>query len=425
MTREIALDNHCSGAVMSTQEAAITPLVAKSSDARPAVARGSLRRWAVPVAGLLALAVAALYVIHGRHFEDTDDAEIDGDISAVSPRVSGTVIAVHVVDNEHVAAGAPLLEIDPADYEVALEQARANLEQAEAQLAAEEPGVYTTEVSTRTAISTSGSDVATAQAELTSAERDLDQLRAQLVQAEASDRFAQLQYDRGQRLLGEQAIAQADFDQRQSTAKASSASVESLRQALASANGRIEQRRARLHSAESRSSEARLTAPRQVETRQATVAVRKANIAAARAQLRQAELNLQYTKVLAPVDGIVGKKSVNVGDRVTPGQQLFALTQTARLWVTANFRETQLRHMQPHQPVDMHVDAIGLDLHGTIESIAAATGSRYSLLPPENASGNYVKVVQRLPVRIALAPHQPGLERLRPGMSVEPTVTVR
>jgi len=155
------------------------------------------------------------------------------------------------------------------------------------------------------------------------------------------------------------------------------------------------------------------------------VDVRRANLALAQAQLRQAELNLGYARLTAPADGIIGRKAVNAGERVQPGQQLMALTRAGEAWVTANFRETQVRLMRPGQAVEVHVDALDLDLTGVVESFAGATGSRYSLLPPENASGNYVKVVQRFPVRIRLDPGQPGLTALRPGMSVEPAVKVR
>jgi membrane fusion protein (multidrug efflux system) len=166
-------------------------------------------------------------------------------------------------------------------------------------------------------------------------------------------------------------------------------------------------------------------APRQIATRRASVEVRQAALDVAKAQLDQAEKNLSYAKVLAPAAGIVAKKSIAVGDHVAPGQQVIALSQVQDLWVTANFRETQLEHIESGQPASLHVDALGIDLHGAVESIGGATGSRLSILPPENASGNYVKVVQRLPVRIHLDPGQEGLDRLRIGMSVEPRVTVR
>jgi membrane fusion protein (multidrug efflux system) len=160
-------------------------------------------------------------------------------------------------------------------------------------------------------------------------------------------------------------------------------------------------------------------------SRQATVQVRQANLELAQAQLRQAQLNVGYARVVAPADGIVGNRTVNVGDRIQPGQQLMALTQTGDLWVTANFRETQVRLMKAGGPAEVHVDALSRDYRGVVESFAGATGSRYSLLPPENAAGNYVKVVQRIPVRVRLEPGQPDVDRLRPGMSVEVTVKVR
>jgi membrane fusion protein (multidrug efflux system) len=245
------------------------------------------------------------------------------------------------------------------------------------------------------------------------------------VQAVANNRYAQQQIARGEQLFSDEVITQADLDQRSSAADANAANVQSLRQAVAAAEQRVGQKRARIQSGASRLTEVRLNNPRQLDTRKANLAVRQAALDVARAQLEQAELNLSYTKVLAPVDGIAGKKSVNVGDRVQPGQQLAAITQTGRLWITANFRETQLARLKPGQRASIYVDAIGRDVEGTVESIGAATGARFSLLPPENATGNYVKVVQRLPVRIAIGPGQPGIDRLRPGMSVEPKVRVQ
>jgi len=213
-------------------------------------------------------------------------------------------------------------------------------------------------------------------------------------------------------------IFAADYDQRVSAADMAQATVEAARQ-------RIEQKRAQLSSAETRHKESRQNAPRQLVAREASLQVRKANLETAQAQLRQAELNVGYAKITAPAAGIIGKKSVNVGEHVQTGQQLLALTQIGDLWVTANFRETQIDRMRVGLAADVHVDAIDRDYRGTVESFAGATGSRYSLLPPENASGNYVKVVQRVPVRIRLDPGQPEMERLRPGMSVEPKVKVR
>jgi membrane fusion protein (multidrug efflux system) len=364
------------------------------------------------LAGVLVVGVIALaWWLHARKFEDTDDAQVDGNIISVSPRVPGTVIAVHVVDNQQVKAGDPLIELDPTDLQVALAQARANVAQAQAAYEAENPSVAITLTSNQAAVQSFQDEVEDARADLLAAQRDLDQ-------AEAQNRYAQSQRQRSQKLVESKTIAPADYDQRVSAADMAHATVEAARQ-------RIEQKRAQLSSAETRLKESRQNAPRQLVAREATLQVRKANLETAQAQLRQAELNVGYAKITAPAAGIIGKKSVNVGEHVQTGQQLLALTQIGDLWVTANFRETQIDRMRVGLAADVHVDAIDRDYRGTVESFAGATGSRYSLLPPENASGNYVKVVQRVPVRIRLDPGQPGMERLRPGMSVEPKVKVR
>jgi membrane fusion protein (multidrug efflux system) len=362
--------------------------------------------------GILVVALAGFgWWLYARHFEETDDAQIDGDISAVSARVPGTVTAVHVIDNQEVKQGDLMVELDPTDLEVAVAQARAAVAQAEAAYQSENPTVAITQTSNRASLSAAEDDVQNARAELQAAKHDLDQ-------AEAQDRLAQLQLQRGKQLLESNTISQADFDQRQSAADVTRANVEAARQ-------RIAQKQAKLDTAETRLRETRQNAPRQLVSREASLQARKANLDLAQAQLKQAELNLGYSRITAPASGVLGKKSVNVGERVQPGQQLVPLTQTGRLWVTANFRETQIELMRPGQKASVHVDAINRDYGGAVASFAGATGSRYSLLPPENASGNYVKVVQRIPVRITLDPGQPELERLRPGMSVEPKVRVR
>jgi membrane fusion protein, multidrug efflux system len=364
------------------------------------------------VAGVVIVALAAFaWWLYARHFEDTDDAQIDGDITAVSPRVAGTVVAVHVVDHQQVKQGDLLFELDPTDLEVAVAQARAAVAQAEAAYQAENPSVAITETSNRASVSAAEDEVQNARADLAAAKHELDQ-------AEAQNRFAQLQLQRGKQLVASNTISQNDYDQRVSGADVARANVEAARQHVA-------QKQSKVDTAETRLRETRQNAPRQLVSREASLQMRKANLELAQAQLKQAELNLGYAKIAAPASGVLGKKSVNVGERVQPGQQLVPLTQTGSLWVTANFRETQIELMKPGQKATVHVDAIDRDYNGTVESFAGATGSRYSLLPPENASGNYVKVVQRIPVRIRLDPGQPEMERLRPGMSVEPKVRVR
>ncbi len=362
------------------------------------------------VLGVLVVA-GFLYWLHSRNFEDTDDAQIDGNITAVSSRVPGTVVAVHVEDNQPVKSGDLLVELDPADLQVALAQAKAAVALAQAQLEAEQPGVPITQTSNRAQVQSAEDEVASAQA-------DLEEARKQLDQALAQEKFARQQLDRAKMLVASNTIPQADLDQRQTSFEAAAATVAAARQ-------RVDQRKSRLQTAQARQAETKANAPRQLTARQAGLTVRQANLELAQAQLKQAELNLSYGKVVAPVAGIAGKRSVNVGDRVQPGQELLSITQTQDLWVTANFRETQIEHMRQGQKAEVHVDALSRDYDATVESFAGATGARYSLLPPENASGNYVKVVQRIPVRLRLAPGQPDMDRLRPGMSVEPKVRVR
>jgi membrane fusion protein, multidrug efflux system len=380
-------------------------------DEQAAAAKKRRTRLRVVVGISIAAAATLIWWLYARKFEDTDDAQIDGYITAVSSRVPGTVVRVLVEDNQTVKQGDPLVELDTADLEVALAQARAAVAQAQAAFAAEQPNVSMTASSNRATLQTSEDEVANAEADLEAARRDLDQ-------ALASNRFAQQQKGRAVQLLASKTVPQAELDQRTSAADVAQAAVAAARQ-------RVEQRQARLQTAQARQVEARANAPRQLVAREAGLSVRQANLELAQAQQHQAQLNLGYARVTAPVAGTAGKRSVNVGDRIQPGQQLISLTQTGELWVTANFRETQIGRMRPGQRASVHVDAVDRDYGGGVESFAGATGSRFSLLPPENASGNYVKVVQRIPVRIRLDPGQPEMERLRPGMSAEPKVRVR
>jgi membrane fusion protein (multidrug efflux system) len=375
----------------------------------PEKKRSLRRRVAIGVA-VVALA-AVLYGLHARLYEDTDDAQIDGYVSSVSSRVSGTVTAVHFEDNQRVKAGDVLVELDPTDLEVAVVQARAAVAQAEAAFAAEQPSISITETSNVAAVRNAEAEVDSARTDLEAAQRDADQ-------ADATARLADSQLARAKQLVEGGSISPSDYDQRVAAADVARATAQAARQ-------RLEGRRAKLQAALTRQREVVQNAPRQLVSRQASVLVRQANLELAQAQLRQAQLNLGYARIVAAADGIIGRRTVNMGERIQPGQQLAALTQIADLWVTVNFRETQIRLMRAGQRAEVHVDAVSRDYGGVVESFAGATGSRYSLLPPENASGNYVKVVQRVPVRVRLEPGQAELERLRPGMSVEVTVKVR
>jgi membrane fusion protein (multidrug efflux system) len=367
-----------------------------------------LPRWSYFLAGAVVLLGVVAWWLHARGYEGTDDAAVDGDIVAISARVPGTVTRVHVVDNQAVKQGDVLVELDPTDLEVAVAQAQAAVAQAEAQIASDQPGVSITQVQNRSAVQQARAEAEATRSQVDAAQRALDQ-------AQASEHLSAADLDRARQLLAGGSMSRADFDQRSTAHEVAVAGV-------ASAGRQLEAQEARLRASLSRLREVETNAPSQLESKQAVVASRRANLEAARAQLHQAQLNLGYARITAPATGVVGRKSVNAGERVQVGQQLLALTRTDELWVTANFRETQVRRMQAGQPVEVHVDALGRDFHGRVVSFAGATGSRYSLLPPENASGNYVKVVQRIPVRIALDPGQQGLDRLRPGMSAEPSV---
>lgn len=393
--------------------------------AAAATATRSRRPMVIGAVVLTLAATAATYVVRSMGFEETDDAQIDGNMSNVSPRVSGNVSAVHVLENQPVKAGDVLAEIDPADLEIALAQSRAQVAQAQARLEAEDPTVPILLSSNESALSSAQSERVGAQASLAAARKDVEQITAQLAQAVANDRTAQLEKTRSEKLVGQGAVSQSDFDLRSNAAAASAANVSALEQSLAGAKDRVAEKQSQIVAIQSRLGEIQSNSPRQVATRRASVVVRQAELDLAKAQLAQAERNLGYAKIVAPVSGVVAKKSLALGDHVAPGQQVIAIAQTEGLWVTANYRETQLERIQPGQPARVHVDALGADFHGAVDSVGGATGSKLSILPPENASGNYVKVVQRIPVRIRLDPGQPGLEKVRIGMSVEPRITVR
>jgi membrane fusion protein (multidrug efflux system) len=293
-----------------------------------------------------------------QSYESTDDAQIDGHIDPLSSRIDGTVIAVHAEDDDRVTKGDLIVEIDPRDYEVAVEQAKARVELALAQVA--------------------------------SAKQDYAAALANIRENEAANFRAQRDAERYASLLDQKVVPQEQYDQYTAIARVDSARVDSARQAAGSAFKAI--------------------------------AAREADADAARAALDQALLNLSYTKIYAPANGIAGKRSVQLGSRIQPGQTLMFVTETDEIWVTANFKETQLAGMHRGETVTIHVDTFGRNYRGYVENMPGSSGDRVSLLPAENATGNYVKVVQRLPVRILFEPGQDRDHLLHPGMSVEPTV---
>ena len=377
---------------------------------------------------IVVLVIAAigglLYWLHARHYEDTDDAEIDGNLSPIGTRVDGTVVKVYVQNNQMVKVGDTLVELDPRDIQVKLDQAQAQLAQARGQLAGERPNVPITEVENSTEILSAAADVASDEAAVAAAERDKDQAEAQVAQQEAANARAQSDLGRYTILAAKEEISKSNFDQYDSNAKQQAANLQAVRAALLAAARTVDQRKAQLEHAKSQLDQNEKNAAPQLLIRHASVDQQIANLKAAEAQLEQAQLNLSYARIVAPVAGIVMKRFAQVGSRVATGQQLLTISEIGDLWVTANFKETQLLHMRSGQHATIHVDSLDRDFTGSVDTIGGATGSIASTLPAENATGNYVKVVQRIPVRIKLDPNQDGLDMLRPGMSVEPNVQV-
>jgi membrane fusion protein, multidrug efflux system len=383
------------------------------------------RRKRIPLLlGVLAVVLIGLGIwwLISNNYEDTDDAQVDAHIHPVSARIAGTIQAVYVENNQQVQAGQPLVNLDPKDYEVALAQSQAGYDQALSQSTAERPNLPMTVVTNATDESAGQAEVTAAQAALSAAQYDYDNASAKLRTSEANSAKAQSDLQRYAQLVQKDEVAQSDYDQYVAAAKAQSATVEADKASLASAAQTVDQRRAQLREQQDRLDQTLKNAPSQISIRKATIQSRRASAESAAAQFDQAKLNLGYTHIVSSVNGIVTERSAELGAQVSAGQQLMMIAQIDDLWVTANFKETQLRRMRPGQPVRIHVDSLDEDFDGYVESMPAATGDITSVLPPENATGNYVKVIQRLPVRIRFKPDQRDLNRLRPGMSVEPKV---
>jgi len=356
-------------------------------------------------------------------YESTDDAEVDGHLMPLSSRISGYVLKVNVDDNQYVHAGDVLVEIDPRDYQVAVDQARADTANAEATARSLGIDVPVTHVNTTSQISTSEADVANAEAGIDVAQKQLDAARAQLVQAQANDVKAQDDLVRYKQLVDKQEVSAQTYDQALATATASTANVAAARANVAAAAQQVTQAHARMAQAQANLNYSQ-TGPQQVASIRARAGAAAAAAQEKEAVLEQAELNLSYTKIVAPVNGVI-TKNVEVGMNVQPGQQLMSIVPLDDIWVTANFKETQLKKMKPGQPAEIKADVNGRVYKGFVDSIAGSSGARQSLLPPENATGNYVKVVQRVPVKIVLQAGENSDHSLRLGMSVEPKVFLK
>jgi len=371
--------------------------------------------------------------------ESTDDAQVDARVTQIASRVPGTVARVAVNDNQLVDAGTVLVELDPRDYQVAVEKARAELADAEANALAARTTIPIASTTATSSVTTARGGIMQAQSGVVAAEKEIEAARARLITAQAHLREAEANAAKAARdverlrgLLAKDEISQQQFDTTAAAADALKAGGDSARSQIAEAEAGIRVAESRLAQARAGEDQAHAelqtaqTGPSQVAATRARASSAEARVMQARANLAQAELNLQYAAVKAPARGVVSKKGVNTGQVVQSGQPLLALVQIDDVWVTANFKETQLKNMRPGQRATIDVDAFGgREFKGKVDSLAGATGARFSLLPPENATGNFVKVVQRVPVKIVLEPGQDPEHLLKPGMSVTPTVYVR
>lgn len=383
---------------------------------------------------IIGLVVLALLLLAGFLFwrsgftEDTDDAQVDGNLYQVSARVAGQVTQVFINENEPVKAGQAIAQIDPRDFEVALEQAQANLANARAELVQATANVPITNLSVRTTVTTSGQDVQGNAASVSQAQSNAQAMQARILQAQANALKAQTDVDRYTPLVARDVISKQQYDAAVATATAMQAQVDEAQRDAQGALEQVQAAQQRLASSRAQASQNKQNAPKQEAVQQARATAAEASVKQAQARVDQAQLNMGYTKIVAPVDGIVSRKNVALGDNLSVGQSLLTVVPLQDLWVTANFKETQLKGMRSNQEVDIKVDALGgRHFHGKITEIGGATGSRLSLFPPENATGNYVKVVQRIPVRIDFTNLQQDNQdyALRAGMSVEPDVHVR
>jgi membrane fusion protein (multidrug efflux system) len=353
-------------------------------------------RIAAVIAVVVLLVVGIFVYRYVTSYESTDDAQVDGHVNSISARISGHVVKLNVLDNQYVEAGTVLVEIDPADYEVAYERAKADFEDAQAAAAAAGVNVPITTVNTDSQVSS----------------------------AEANNVKAQNDLGRYKQLVDKQEISLQQYDQAVASSKASAAAVEAARAQAEATQSQVNQAQDKLLQAEANWRNAQ-NGPKQVQIERSKAASALAAAQLKKADLDQAALNLQYTKILAPVAGVVSDRTVEVGQNAAPGQEMMKIIPLDDVWITADYKETQLREMKIGQPVTIEVDANGRTYKGKVDSIAGASGARFSLLPPENATGNYVKVVQRIPVKIVLDPGENNDHYLRPGMSVDPKVWIR
>ncbi|RRA48914.1 HlyD family secretion protein [Acidipila sp. EB88] len=386
----------------------------------------SRRRFIIILVVALLIAGALLFYWRSTFYEDTDDAQVNGHLIQVSSRINGNVLSVPVTENQRVKAGDVIVELDPKDYQTTVQQDEANLAAAQSNYESNNVNVPVTAVSANTNVEAIAATLAQVKSSVTQAEQQVEANRQAVAQADANFIKAKLDVERYTPLVQRDVISKQQFDQAVATAKADEAALNQAKANVAASEASLRmtedtvvQRKAQLTNAK--------TAPDQIKIQKAKTAQAEAQVEQARAELAQAKLNLSYCRIVAPVDGIITRKSVEVGQNVSTGQNMTTLVSLNDVWITANFKETQLNHMRAGQSVKVTVDAYGGRAYdGVITQIGGATGSVLSLFPPENATGNYVKVVQRVPVRIDLSNRDEDSDHLlRPGLSVEPKVRIK
>ena len=382
----------------------------------------------VSILALLIVCVGAYFIRNAFVYQDTDDAQVQGHVMQLSARINGQVSEVKVIEGQLVHAGDILIVLDPKDYQVAVDQAMANLRDAEAQDAASHVNVPIISATAFTGLDSAETAVKNAEAGVAAAEQNLQADEAALQQAQANAAKTDSDLVRYEQLVKKEDVSRQQYDSALASAQANRAAVKSAEAVVAAARQAVQQSRGSLLQAKASLRNAQ-TAPEQVALIRERARSQDSQVMQRKAQLEQAQLNFGYTIIRSPVTGIVGKKSVEVGENVGVGQELIDVAPLDDIWVTANFKETQLAHMRPGQPVEIKVDAYGGKWKGHVTNLGGGTGSVFSLLPPENATGNYVKVVQRVPVRIDF--DRPSGEqfnadgRLKPGLSAESRVRVR
>ena len=406
-----------------TTQTAVRPETDESTEP---VQPQSRRRGIIIVVIVVVVLVALGLWWRSTFSEDTDDAQINGHLIQVSSRITGQVLHVDVDENQVVKAGDPICELDPRDYQVAVENAEAALASAQANAVAAQVAVPLTTINTGSNLNAANADVSGAHASVQQAQGQLQAATARVAQADANNVKAQADLVRYTPLVQKDVISKQQFDAAVAAAQAAQAALADAKATQQAAADGVRVARERESQSVAQQKYAQ-TGPQQIAAQNARAKQAVAQVQQAQAQLDQAKLNLSYTKILAPAAGIITRKSVEVNQNVSVGQNLMTLVSLDDIWVTANFKETQLRHMTNGQAVEVHVDSTGKDYKAKVTQIGGATGSVLSLFPPENATGNYVKVVQRLPVRIDFTDlkNEDPNHALRPGLSVEPKVTVK